>query len=55
MDEEVLATDAGRGGTTVGVENKLDRDCGAAVRLAMDGLGVTLPGVPGEKRDFTGL
>lgn len=54
MDEEVLATDAGRGGTAEGV-TKLER--GAAVCRGF-GFGVILPGVLGEidvNRVFTGL
>ena len=66
-DEEVDATEAGRGGGAEGVE-KLKRDdveeeVGAGISFLVPivvagrtfGLGVIDPGVPGEKRDFTGL
>lgn len=57
MEEDVEATDAGRGGTE-GVVKLASERAEAAGRVG--GLGVTLPGVPGEadndtSRVLTGL
>src|SRR5271170_3951516 len=67
-DDEVDATEAGRGGGAEGVEKLKRDDCvevvvGAGISFLVPivvagrtfGLGVMDPGVPGEKRDFTGL
>jgi len=66
-EEEVDATETGRGGGGAEGVEKLKRDDVVEVGAGMSflvpmvvagrtlGLGVMEPGVPGEKRDFTGL